>query len=76
MKIVDRLGRYDGLDLANLAGVELLFRRLQLIEYFWSEKGPGGGKAGGKGSKDKSQTICRIVQKLLYSVELIANTAM
>ena len=55
-KIVDRLGRFDGLDLANLAGVELIFRRLQLIEYFYSEKGPGGGKGGGKGDKkDKKQ---------------------
>ena len=52
MKIVDRLGRFDGLDLANLAGVELLFRRLQLIEYFWSEKGPGGGRGHGKGNKE------------------------
>ena len=29
-----------------------------------------------RGARIKSQTICRIVQKLLYSVELIANTAM
>eukprot|EP00435_Cladocopium_sp_Y103_P012562 s3813_g3.t1 len=34
MKILDKLGRYDGLDLSNLAGAELAFRRLQLIEYF------------------------------------------
>jgi hypothetical protein len=50
-KIIDRLGRYDGLDLANIAGAELIFRRLQLIEYFYSEKGPGGGKGSGKGEK-------------------------
>ena len=43
MKILDRLGRYDGLDLANLAGVEVAFRRLQLIEYI--------GKGSGKGAK-------------------------
>lgn len=55
MKVVDRLGRYDGLDLANLAGVELLFRRLQLIEYFWPEKGPGGGKGHGKGKEQKDK---------------------
>lgn len=51
-KILDKLGRYDGLDLSNLAGVELLYRRCQLIEYFHSEKGPGGGKGSGRG-KDK-----------------------
>ena len=55
IKIVDRSGRFDGLDLANIAGVKLLFRRLQLIEYFWSEKGPGGGKAGGKGGKQEER---------------------
>lgn len=52
MKIVDKLGRFDGLDVTNLAGAELIFLRLQLIEYFYSEKGPGGGKGGGK-AKDK-----------------------
>ena len=49
---LDRLGRYDGLDLSNLAGAELIFRRLQLIEYLYSERGPGGGKAS-KGEKKK-----------------------
>ena len=53
MKIIDRLGRFDGLDLANLSGVELACRRLQLIEYVYSDRGPGGGKAAGKGEKKK-----------------------
>ena len=48
MKILDKLGRYDGLDLSNLAGVEMAFRRAQLIEYFYSERGPGEGKAVAK----------------------------
>ena len=52
-KILDRLGRYDGLDLSNLAGAELIFRRLQLIEYVHSERGPGGGKGASKGEKKK-----------------------
>ena len=52
MKIIDKMGRYDGLDLTNLASAEMAFRRLQLIEYFYSEKGPGGGKGSGK-AKDK-----------------------
>ena len=51
MKIIDKLGRYDGLDLSNLAGAELAFRRLQLIEYVYSERGPGGGKGGSKSDK-------------------------
>ena len=51
MKVVDKLGRFDGLDLANLAGAEVAFRRLQLIEYAYSERGPGGGKGAPKGDK-------------------------
>lgn len=51
MKAVDKLGRFDGLDLANLAGVEMMFRRLQLIEYVYSERGPGGGKGHPKREK-------------------------
>ena len=52
-KVLDRLGRYDGLDLTNLSGAELIFRRLQLIEYVYSERGPGGGKGSSKGDKKK-----------------------
>ena len=51
MKIVDKLGWYDGLDLSNLAGAELAFRRLQLIEFVYSERGPGGGKGSSKTDK-------------------------
>ena len=53
-KILDKLGRHDGLDLSNLAGVELLYRRCQLIEYFHNEKGPGGGKGSGRGKDRKA----------------------
>lgn len=40
LKIVEKLGRFDGLDLANVAGAEVAFRRLQLIEYYYSDRGP------------------------------------
>lgn len=63
MKIIDKLGRYDGLDLSNLAGAELAFRRLQLIEFIYSERGPGGGKAAGKGDKkDKNDGMASMQQ--------------
>ena len=52
-KILDGLGRYDGLDVSNLAGAELICRRMQLIEYVYSERGPGGGKGASKGEKKK-----------------------
>lgn len=58
-KVIDKLGRFDGLDLANLAGAEVTFRRLQLIEYFYSDRGPGGAKTnkgGGKDSKKEDDT--------------------
>ena len=53
-KVIDKLARFDGLDLSNLAGAEVTFRRLQLIEYFYSERWPGGGK-GSKGGKDSKK---------------------
>jgi hypothetical protein len=37
-KIAEFLGSYDQYDLANSAGCELLFRKLQLIEYYYDEK--------------------------------------
>eukprot|EP00435_Cladocopium_sp_Y103_P006291 s3214_g2.t1 len=46
MKIVDKMGRFDGLDLSNFASAEVAFRRLQLIEFMYSERGPGGGGKG------------------------------
>jgi hypothetical protein len=58
MKVLDKLGRYDGLDLSNLAGAEVAFRRCQLIEFFYSDRGPGGssgGKGGGKGNAGKEE---------------------
>ena len=64
LKIVDKLGRYDGLDLSNIAGAELAFRRLQLIEYFYSERGPGSGKGAGKSKPEKAQA-----DETLYRME-------
>ena len=52
-KILDKMGRYDGLDISNLACAEIAFRRLQLIEYYYSDRGPGGGKGASKGDKSK-----------------------
>ena len=61
MKIMDKLGRFDGLDLSNLAGAEIGFRRLQLIEYAYSDRGPGGGKGAPKGDK-KSDGFASVQQ--------------
>lgn len=66
MKVVDKLGRFDGLDLANLAGAELIFRRLQLIEYVYSERGPGGGKGQPKGDK-KNQDAAQSYEATIFA---------
>ena len=52
MKMLDKMGRFDGLT------------RLLLIEYFYSDKGPGGGKGTGK-SKGK----CKKHEVLSYKAE-------
>ena len=39
MKVLDKLGRFGGLDLSNLVGAEVAFRRLQLCIFrLWSWK--------------------------------------
>lgn len=68
MKVLDKLGRFDGLDLANLAGAELAFRRLQLIEYFYSDRGPAGGaKGSGKGDKKKDDDSVYKMESAIFS---------
>lgn len=74
MKIVDKMGRYDGLDLTNLASAEMAFRRLQLIEYFYSDKGPGGGKGGGKAKEKKTDDLSYKSEAAIF-LELIVNLA-
>ena len=61
MKVIDKLGKYDGVDLSNLAGAEIAFRRLQLIEYYYSDRGPGGG--GKPQGKDKKGDLLNSMQQ-------------
>ena len=49
MKCAEYMGTYDGIDLPNVAGVEILFRRAQLSEYVYMMEAPSGGKADDKG---------------------------
>lgn len=37
LKQVETLGTYDGLDLVNLAGVEMMLRQAQLVEYAYAQ---------------------------------------
>ena len=53
LKMLDHAGCYDGLDLANLCGVETALRRAQLLEYAYGQDGRQKGKGGGgKGRRD------------------------
>ena len=57
-KVVAKFGEWDGIDPSNSAGIEILLRKAQLIEYVYSDKGPAGAstKGGGKGEKKKEAT--------------------
>ena len=53
MKALDEAGSYDGLEITNLASLEVLLRRAQLVEYVYQlegkePKGKGGGKANNR----------------------------
>lgn len=65
MAFLELAGGYDGLDVVNLACVELLLRQAQLVEFSYSERGPAPPppakdsdgkekpKGSGKGKNDK-----------------------
>ena len=67
MKAVDKMGRFDALDMANIAGVELIFRRLQLIEFIYSERGPGGGKGSSKSDKKDGMTAMQSYEATIFA---------
>lgn len=50
MRMLDRAGTFDGLDVCNLACLEDLLRQAQLVEFAYLQESDGGkGKSGGKG---------------------------
>lgn len=53
LRSLDHQGAYDGLDLTNIAGVELIFRRVQMIEYAYMRDGAMGKPADGEGGNKK-----------------------
>jgi len=59
LKSIENMGCFDQLELCNLAGVEVLFRRAQLIEYFYFEAGrrdEAGKKGAGKHGPSMEET--------------------
>ena len=58
MRLLEQAGCYDVMDVTNLASFEILMRRLQLIEYTYSEKGPAPPSKEDKGKgKGKSMHV-------------------
>ena len=59
MHALELAGCYDGLDVVNLAVMELILRQAQLVEFTYSDKGPAppgaGGAGGNEGKKNKGQ---------------------
>jgi hypothetical protein len=68
LRVLESACQYDALDIVNLASVEALVRRLQLIEYayqieegaaLFNAGGGGGGGGGGKGGKGRGKATAR-----------------
>jgi hypothetical protein len=50
MRMFERFGVYDGLDVCNIAAIEELMRQAQLVEYVYLQEGePTSGKGKSKG---------------------------
>lgn len=55
MQSLEIAGCYDGLDVVNLASVELLLRKAQLVEFSYSERGPAPPMPDGEKKKGKGK---------------------
>jgi hypothetical protein len=52
MRMFERFGVYDGLDVCNIAAIEDLMRQAQLVEHVYLQEGePNAGKGKGKGKQ-------------------------
>ncbi|CAK0809423.1 unnamed protein product, partial [Prorocentrum cordatum] len=56
-KVVEMFGTVGQLDLYNLAGVEVAYRKLQLIEYYWDERRQEQQQANAKMPLDEVQAF-------------------
>ena len=41
-KAVEMLGTFDQLDIYNVAGIEMLVRKMQLVEHYWDDRRADG----------------------------------
>lgn len=75
---IELAGGYDGMDITNVAALEVMMRRAQLVEYAYSDRrNDKGKKGGGKDSKnDKSEAavfsgIHRKTGEMMVAPELL-----
>ncbi|CAE8636823.1 unnamed protein product [Polarella glacialis] len=73
MKTVARLGEFDGVDIMNLVGVEVLLRKAQLIEYVYSDKGPAA-KGGGKGDGEQKKKNEKGGHEVIYEASIFTGS--
>ncbi|CAE8601066.1 unnamed protein product, partial [Polarella glacialis] len=73
MKTVARLGEFDGVDIMNLVGVEVLLRQAQLIEYVYSDKGPAA-KGGGKGDGEQKKKNEKGGHEVIYEASIFTGS--
>ena len=48
LRAIELAGGYDGVDITNVASLEVLMRRVQLVEYAYSDRRGSGKKGNGK----------------------------
>ena len=56
-KIADLMGTFDQLDMSNLACAEYLFRRLQVLEYYYDERDVDAGSANARLPMDEMRAF-------------------
>ena len=56
LSAIEKMGCYDALDVVNLAGAEVMFRQLQLIEYAYARDSPlCDAKGDSKGERERKR---------------------
>ena len=56
-KAIEAFGTTDLLDCANLAGAEIMYRKLQLVEHFWDDRALESAAAGAKMPPEEVQAF-------------------
>ena len=55
LRAIELAGGYDGVDITNVASLEVMMRRVQLVEYAYSDRRGNGEKGSGKDNKNHNK---------------------